>query len=130
MRKAVANACGKYLARAPASIAALNRPGVSPHTFRHTRAMHLLQANVPLVTIKDVLGHADVKSTEVYVQIDLAMKREALTGSDPRPRRCRRRAVFPKTSSAAGGLVGAKGNYAQLRVQAPRRDAHFMTRST
>jgi hypothetical protein len=32
-----------------------------------------------LVTIKDFLGHADVKSTEVYVQIDLAMKRDALT---------------------------------------------------
>jgi hypothetical protein len=32
-----------------------------------------------LVTIKDFLGHADVKSTEVYVQIDLAMKREALS---------------------------------------------------
>ena len=70
---------GKYLARARPSMATLNRPGVSPHTLRHTRAMHLLQANVPLVTIKDVLGHADVKSTEVYVQIDLAMKREALT---------------------------------------------------
>ena len=46
---------------------------------RHTKAMHLLQAGVPLVTIKDFLGHADVKSTDVYVQIDLAMKREALT---------------------------------------------------
>jgi integrase len=57
----------------------LNRPGISPHTFRHTKAMHLLQAKVPLVTIKDFLGHADVKSTEVYVQIDLAMKRDALT---------------------------------------------------
>ena len=41
--------------------------------------MHLLQAGVPLITIKDFLGHADVKSTEVYVQIDLGMKREALT---------------------------------------------------
>ena len=40
--------------------------------------MHLLQAGIPLVTIKDFLGHADVKSTEVYVEIDLAMKREAL----------------------------------------------------
>jgi integrase/recombinase XerD len=40
--------------------------------------MHLLQAGVPLITIKDFLGHADVKSTEVYVQIDLTMKRDAL----------------------------------------------------
>jgi len=66
----------------------LNRTGISPHTLRHTKAMHLLQAGVPLVTIKDVLGHADVRSTEVYVQIDLAMKREALAlvGSPTRPR--------------------------------------------
>jgi site-specific recombinase XerD len=69
----------KYLQRARPSMPTLNRPAISPHTLRHTKAMHLLQANVPLVTIKDFLGHADVKSTEVYVQVDLAMKREALT---------------------------------------------------
>jgi site-specific recombinase XerC len=40
--------------------------------------MHLLQSGVPLITIKDVLGHADIKSTEVYVQADLEMKRKAL----------------------------------------------------
>jgi integrase/recombinase XerD len=40
--------------------------------------MHLLQSGVPLVTIKDILGHADVKSTEIYVKIDLEMKRAAL----------------------------------------------------
>jgi integrase len=40
--------------------------------------MHLLQAGIPLITIKDFLGHADVKSTEVYVQIDVGMKRDAL----------------------------------------------------
>ena len=57
---------------------ALKRTGISPHTLRHTKGMHLLQAGVPLITIKDFLGHADVKSTEVYVQIDLTMKRDAL----------------------------------------------------
>lgn len=68
----------KYLTRARASMPSLRRPGISPHTVRHTKAMHLLQAGVPLITIKDFLGHADVKSTEVYVQIDLGIKREAL----------------------------------------------------
>jgi len=56
----------------------LSRPGLSLHTLRHTKAMHLLQSGVPLVTIKDFLGHADLKSTEVYVQLDLEMKRRAL----------------------------------------------------
>ena len=68
----------KYLGRASASMPALKRTGISPHTLRHTKGMHLLQAGVPLITIKDFLGHADVKSTEVYVQIDLTMKRDAL----------------------------------------------------
>ena len=55
--------------------------------------MHLLQSDIPLVTIKDFLGHADVKSTEVYVRSDLAMKRDALdrVGTPvqvgPKPRR-------------------------------------------
>ena len=54
--------------------------------------MHLLQSGVPLVTIKDFLGHADLKSTEVYVQIDLEMKRHALeTTTSPCQSRHRRR---------------------------------------
>ena len=52
--------------------------GISLHTLRHTKAMHLLQSGVPIITIKDVLGHADVRSTEVYVQTDLEAKRKAL----------------------------------------------------
>ena len=60
----------KYVQRAQASLPSLARTRISPHTFRHTKAMHLLQSDIPLVTIKDFLGHADVKSTEVYVQSD------------------------------------------------------------
>jgi len=40
--------------------------------------MHLLQSGVPLVMVKDFLGHVDMKSTEIYVQADLEMKRKAL----------------------------------------------------
>jgi site-specific recombinase XerD len=40
--------------------------------------MHLLQAGLPLVTIKDILGHADIKSTEIYVETNLEMRRKAL----------------------------------------------------
>ena len=54
------------------------RRRISLHTLRHTKAMHLLQSGVPLVTIKDVLGHADVRSTEVYVETNLEAKRRAL----------------------------------------------------
>ena len=83
----------KYLDRARSSMPSLDRPGLSLHTLRHTKAMHLLQSGVPLVTIKDFLGHADLKSTEVYVQIDLEMKRRALeaAGSPSHARRDRPR---------------------------------------
>jgi len=51
---------------------------VTPHTLRHSRAMHLLQAGVNLVYIRDLLGHADIKTTEIYARADADMKRAAL----------------------------------------------------
>jgi site-specific recombinase XerD len=68
----------KHLRRAATSMPSLTRPKISPHTLRHTKAMHLLQSGIPLVTVKDFLGHADLQSTEVYVQADLEMKADAL----------------------------------------------------
>lgn len=51
---------------------------VHPHVFRHTRAMHLLEAGVPLVYIRDILGHNDVNTTEIYAKVNLENKRKAL----------------------------------------------------
>lgn len=68
----------KYLHSAAKAMPSLNRSGISPHTLRHTKAMHLLQSGVPIITIKDILGHATVTSTEVYVQTDPEVKRKAL----------------------------------------------------
>lgn len=68
----------QYLCQAAKVMPRLNRAGIGLHTLRHTKAMHLLQSGVPIITIKDVLGHADVRSTEVYVQTDLEAKRKAL----------------------------------------------------
>ena len=56
---------------------------VSPHVLRHTKAMHLLQAGVSLVYIKDILGHVDIGTTEVYASADLQMKRKALEQAVP-----------------------------------------------
>jgi integrase/recombinase XerD len=72
----------KHLRRAASSMPTLARPGISPHTMRHTKGMHLLQSGVPLVMVKDFLGHVDLKSTDVYVQADLEMKRKALDLAD------------------------------------------------
>jgi len=51
---------------------------ISPHVFRHTKAMHLLQANINLVYIRDFLGHASVTTSEIYARADSEMKRLAL----------------------------------------------------
>lgn len=79
----------QYLSQAAKVLPRLSRPGISLHTLRHTKAMHLLQSDVPIITIKDVLGHADVRSTEVYVQTDLEAKRKALeqAGTSSQPTR-------------------------------------------
>ena len=41
---------------------------VSPHTFRHTFASHLLLANYDIQTIQKLLGHGDVRTTMIYLQ--------------------------------------------------------------
>jgi integrase/recombinase XerD len=45
--------------------------------------MHLLQSGNPLVIIRDILGHSDIKTTEVYAKADLEMRREALKKAAP-----------------------------------------------
>jgi site-specific recombinase XerD len=85
----------KHLHRAATSMPSLARPKISPHTLRHTKAMHLLQSGVPLVTVKDFLGHADLHSTEVYVQADLDMKGDALAKVGGPPSAATRRARLP-----------------------------------
>ena len=58
------------------------RPGftqpVTPHTLRHTKGMHLLQAGVSLEIIRDFLGHEQVTTTQIYARANLEMKRKAL----------------------------------------------------
>ena len=51
---------------------------ISCHSLRHSKAMHLLQAGVNLVYIRDILGHISVTTTEVYARADSKLKREAL----------------------------------------------------
>lgn len=52
---------------------------ITPHWMRHSKAMHLLQSGVNLVYIRDLLGHSDISTTEIYARADEKMKRKALT---------------------------------------------------
>ena len=51
---------------------------VTTHTLRRTRAMHLIQADVNLIYIRDLLGHADISTTEIYARADAETKRKAI----------------------------------------------------
>jgi site-specific recombinase XerD len=64
--------------RAAAEQPGLLKKHVSPHTLRHTSAMHLLQSGVPFNVIALWLGHESTTTTHRYVEADLAMKEKAL----------------------------------------------------
>lgn len=49
-----------------------------PHLFRHTKAMHLLESGVNLIYIRDLLGHVNVTTTEIYLRANTETKRKAL----------------------------------------------------
>lgn len=51
---------------------------ISCHSLRHSKAMHLLQAGVNLVYIRDILGHVSIQTTEIYARADSKQKREAI----------------------------------------------------
>ena len=56
---------------------------VHPHLFRHTRAMDLYRAGMPLPYVAEFLGHASVNTTDIYASADIEMLRDALETADP-----------------------------------------------
>jgi len=68
----------KYAAQARELNPGLIPDKISPHSLRHSKAMHLLQAGVNLVYIRDILGHVSVVTTEIYARADSKQKRQAL----------------------------------------------------
>ena len=56
---------------------------VSPHTFRHTAAVHLLESGVEVNVIRGWLGHADLSTTNRYAEINTKAKQEALRALEP-----------------------------------------------
>lgn len=68
----------KYVAAARTHQPDLYPPRISAHVLRHSKAMHLLEANVNLIYIRDLLGHVSVQTTEVYAKASPDMKRKAL----------------------------------------------------
>ena len=46
-----------------------NEEDYSPHSFRHSKAVHMLEAGVPLIYIRNFLGHESIRTTEIYLRI-------------------------------------------------------------
>jgi site-specific recombinase XerC len=69
--------------RAAVSCPQLTKRGVSPHTIRHSTAMHMLQARVDITLIALWLGHENPTTTHMYVEADLTMKERALNAVQP-----------------------------------------------
>lgn len=80
---------------------------VTPHTWRHTTAMHLLQSNVDLNMIRSWLGHVSIQTTNGYVEMDLEMKRKTLQSAEkllPTPKK--RGLVWQKRPDILSWLSG------------------------
>ena len=63
------------------------KKNVSPHTFRHSFATHLLEGGANLRVIQAMLGHESIATTEIYTHIDALRLREEITCHHPRNRR-------------------------------------------
>jgi site-specific recombinase XerD len=71
---------------------------ISPHVFRHTSAVHLLEAGVEVNVIRAWLGHVGLETTNRYAEINLRMKQKALEACHPpvagSPATCPTRSVW------------------------------------
>lgn len=91
LRQQIAEACNAWLLRSPSQdtrgnyardLRQLQNRKVTHHTLRHTTAMHLLQSGVEVNVIRSWLGHVSITTTNRYIEIDLAMKAEALAACE------------------------------------------------
>jgi site-specific recombinase XerD len=75
-----------------------SRRRISPHTFRHTSAVHLLEAGVEVNVIRGWLGHVSLETTNRYAEINLRMKEAALQACQPpasaSPEGCARKPIW------------------------------------
>ena len=59
---------------------------ITPHSFRHTCATHLLKNNASLRHIQELLGHASIESTQIYTRVDISDLKRAHKRYHPRER--------------------------------------------
>lgn len=77
-RAGISHILQKYVSRAHAKDPLLFPEKFSCHCMRHSKAMHMLQAGINLVYIRDFLGHESIQTTEIYARADSKQKRDAM----------------------------------------------------
>lgn len=68
----------KYISRCRQRNPDFSEDPVTPHTFRHSIATHFLEQGIPLIYIRDFLGHESFQTTERYLGTNAAMLKTAL----------------------------------------------------
>ncbi|MBT3289664.1 MAG: site-specific integrase [Victivallales bacterium] len=81
----------KYAAKAAEACPSITAKQVTAHTMGHSTAMHLIHSGSDINSVRLWLGHADLNTTHIYVEIDLEMKRKILQRCSPPPATNRRR---------------------------------------
>ena len=67
------------------NIPGLKHPdNIHPHMLRHSKAVHMVGANIPIVYIRDFLGHESVGTTEIYAKADIKLKEESINKLAPK----------------------------------------------
>ena len=86
-RQKLTRAGVSYIVAKYANSARLQSPNIptkiTPHIFRHTKAMHLCQAGIDIIYIRDILGHVDLATTEIYARLNIELLRDALENAYP-----------------------------------------------
>ena len=79
-----------YIIKELAQLANIEKT-VSPHTFRHSFATHLVEGGADLKAVQDMLGHESITTTELYTHMDTAYLRETVLNFHPRNLEMRRK---------------------------------------
>jgi integrase/recombinase XerD len=60
------------------------KKNISPHTFRHSFATHMIEGGANLRAVQEMLGHESITTTEIYTHLDQRFLRDAIISYHPR----------------------------------------------